>query len=648
MIPKERARILIIDDSPFIHDTLREILEPEGYDLRSAFDGESAQQLIRQSRFPVVFCDLMLPKMSGLEALRSIKAACPETEVIMITGHGTVDSAVAAMKEGAYDFIQKPLKFKEIQAVVEKALDKSRLRAIAAIYESGQAVFKSLSLDQLLPITVHLAAEALEADDASIMLLNSRNELEVAAVHGLVDDKRWKARVTLGERVAGKVIQTRTPLLLSGPLQDDPRFEKIAGLRMIRSAIIYPLLIKGVPIGVLNVNRTSRAEPFTSAELPRASILCGQISQAIQNARLYDQLKEEKTKLLSVFAELEEAVLVIGPENQVLLANEEARRSFPPSDKSLSLASYLEGMSLNPPLAAVLGSAEPLVRFEAAREKPKKRIFSGRASRIKLEALGMGTESSGRLIVLRDITRERQEEQIKHSFIGVISHKLKTPLASINGYSELILEAKKNLDPKALEQPIQSILNKGRELSELVEKLVDFIAVEELDWTGVKPKPVASDELINETVGDMKPWLAEKKAKVEIRKLCGETINVDPGFIRRSIANLIENAVKFDAKREKPVTIASRLVDDRVEIEIADQGPGIPPEDLANVLTGFFQSEGSFTGQIAGWGLGLTYVKRVAEHHGGSLRIDSRLGRGTCAVISLPKYQRAAKGAKNA
>lgn len=645
MTTKERARILVIDDSPLIHDTLREILEPEGYDVRSAFDGESAQLIVRQARFPVIFCDLMLPRVNGMETLRAIKAACPETEIIMITGHGTVDNAVMAMKEGAYDFIQKPLKMKEIQDVVGKALDKSRLRAIATIYESGQAVFRSLSLDQLLPITVHLAAEALQADDASIMLLNNDNVLEVAAVHGLVDDKRWQARVTLGDRVAGKVIQSATPLLISGPIQEDPRFEKIEGLRSIRSAIIYPLLVNGIPIGVLNVNRTSRSEPFTSSELPQASILCGQISQAIQNARLYDQLKEEKTKLLSVFAELEEAVIVAGAENQILLANEEARRSFPPGEKDAGLIGHFEGVKMKPALAEILASEDPVVVFEGLREKPKRRVYVGRASRIKLEALGMGTGATGRLIVMRDVTLERQEEQIKRSFIGVISHKLKTPLASINGYSELVLEARKGTDLQALQVPIESILNKGRELSDLVEKLVDFIAVEELDWSGLKRAPINSDHIITSAIGAMQVWLRDRRAKVESGSLCGEAVDVDAGFMERSIINLVENAVKFDTQREKPVVVTSRLVNDRVEIEIRDQGPGIPPEDLSNVLSGFFQSEGTFTGQVAGWGLGLPYVKKVVEQHGGTLSISSRLGHGTTATIRLPRAKMAEKKA---
>ncbi|MCX5917669.1 MAG: response regulator, partial [Deltaproteobacteria bacterium] len=123
----EPKRILLVDDHQPFRDSLAKILGGEGFRVFPAKDGEEALDILRKEFIHLVLTDLKMPKMDGVELLKVAKAIRPETEVILITGYGTVDTAVTAMKEGAYDYIQKPFKPREILKLVRKAMEKQSL-----------------------------------------------------------------------------------------------------------------------------------------------------------------------------------------------------------------------------------------------------------------------------------------------------------------------------------------------------------------------------------------------------------------------------------------------------------------------------------------------------------------------------------------
>ncbi len=127
MAKNQGKHILIVDDETNIRHSLQKVLEREGYSVRVAATAEEALELLKKRKFQVVLSDQKLPGMSGLDLLRKIKEMNPATEVVLITGYGTVETAVEAMKEGAYDFINKPFKRIMITKAVAKALEKQAL-----------------------------------------------------------------------------------------------------------------------------------------------------------------------------------------------------------------------------------------------------------------------------------------------------------------------------------------------------------------------------------------------------------------------------------------------------------------------------------------------------------------------------------------
>jgi len=121
------ARILVIDDEKSIRKTLREILEYEKYTVDEAADGNEGLTLLQKETYDVVLCDIKMPKMDGIEVLEKIMALNNETPVVMISGHGTIETAVEAVKKGAFDFIAKPLDLNRLLVTIRNAMDKSLL-----------------------------------------------------------------------------------------------------------------------------------------------------------------------------------------------------------------------------------------------------------------------------------------------------------------------------------------------------------------------------------------------------------------------------------------------------------------------------------------------------------------------------------------
>ena len=177
----------------------------------------------------------------------------------------------------------------------------------------------------------------------------------------------------------------------------------------------------------------------------------------------------------------------------------------------------------------------------------------------------------------------------------------------------------------------------GKYLTMLVEKLLDFSLIESENLS-LDIKKVAFKEVLDTALSSMKVYLSDKNASVEVDGSLGSLpqIYIDSEKIVSVIKNLIENAVKF--VKEKPkVLIKASVRDKYIEVEISDNGPGIPPEEHDKIFQKFYQIEESFTGQIEGVGLGLSLAKQVVEAHGGGISLKSDIGKGSVFVFKLPK-----------
>src|ERR1051326_1787886 len=121
------SKILVIDDEKSIRKTLREILEYENFKVDEAGDGAEGAAMAEKENYDIILCDIKMPKVDGMETLDRILKAKPDVPIVMISGHGTIETAVEAVKKGAFDFIAKPLDLNRLLVTIRNAMDKSKL-----------------------------------------------------------------------------------------------------------------------------------------------------------------------------------------------------------------------------------------------------------------------------------------------------------------------------------------------------------------------------------------------------------------------------------------------------------------------------------------------------------------------------------------
>ena len=131
----EKIKILVVDDEKVVRDGCHRVLTGKGYDVLSAEDGQKAMELLSKEAVDLILLDLKMPVLSGEEVLEMAAQSYPDIPVIIITGHGTVDTAVECMKKGAYDFITKPFQIDQFLLTINRAADKRMLEQKARFYE---------------------------------------------------------------------------------------------------------------------------------------------------------------------------------------------------------------------------------------------------------------------------------------------------------------------------------------------------------------------------------------------------------------------------------------------------------------------------------------------------------------------------------
>jgi DNA-binding NtrC family response regulator len=156
LMPNQISTILVVDDDQELADTLTEYLNQLGYQATAAYGGPDALRAFVPGKFNLVITDLRMPEVDGLQVLEKVKQEDPNAVVLVITGYGTVESAVEAMKLGAYDFVPKPIKLDELRLIVDRALERHLLA-------SQLAFFRTLVLALIISVPVWLILGALVA-----------------------------------------------------------------------------------------------------------------------------------------------------------------------------------------------------------------------------------------------------------------------------------------------------------------------------------------------------------------------------------------------------------------------------------------------------------------------------------------------------
>jgi two-component system phosphate regulon sensor histidine kinase PhoR len=257
-------------------------------------------------------------------------------------------------------------------------------------------------------------------------------------------------------------------------------------------------------------------------------------------------------------------------------------------------------------------------------------------------ANGNGANSNGAsnplcfAIRVRDVTLMKEFEQLKSDMISLMSHELRTPLTSINGFSELLA-----LDDKIPEESrefLQIISNESQRMSRMIDTFLSVTQLERSDKKEVTKTALRLDDVVRETISALQP-LAKKKRIRLIEQGTGRIppVAADRSLITQTVTKLLDNAIKYSPERTA-VTISTLLEADAVRVVIEDRGYGVPAESIERIWEKFYRvaRDGQEKDEES-TGLGLAFVKEVVEQHGGSVAVESEVGKGSKFSFALPR-----------
>jgi response regulator RpfG family c-di-GMP phosphodiesterase len=296
--PEDRPRVLVVDDEKFIRDVIADFLGMEGYIVRTAEDGSSAVSELERARYDMVISDLKMPNMGGLDLLQEVAASHPETLTVIMTGFGTVETAIDAMKRGAYDYILKPFKVEEVVRIVQRGLEKRRLaaenlrlREALSLYKVTEAIAASLSLDEVVATLAESALTEVRADLVSVFLDDGEGGLfeRFSRCAPLIIDPETEDLGMLAVRAVRERLASGVPLVEHGARARE-LFDRHPS-RAVASLCVVPLKMRERFLGFIAVVSLTASRRFDEGQRKLLSIIASRAAAAIENARLYEDLQ---------------------------------------------------------------------------------------------------------------------------------------------------------------------------------------------------------------------------------------------------------------------------------------------------------------------------------------------------------------------
>lgn len=260
--------------------------------------------------------------------------------------------------------------------------------------------------------------------------------------------------------------------------------------------------------------------------------------------------------------------------------------------------------------------------------------LSGRWLRVNAAAItNSAGEREGTILVFHDLTRLKQLERTREEFVANVSHELRTPLSLIKGYVETLLDGAMH-NPEVAERFLKIIDRNSHRLDLLIQDLLIISALES-GRVKLDLQPVKLGAIVDKVFSDLSTRALNKSVTLTA-SLDGLVAHADPHRVEQVVANLVDNAIKYGRASGRVAISASLLADGKIEVQVRDDGPGIPPEALARVFERFYRVDKARSRDQGGTGLGLAIVKHIVHAHGGEVWVKSDLGKGAAFYFTLP------------
>lgn len=517
----------------------------------------------------------------------------------------------------------------------------------------------SLDQDRVLNQALLLVNEVVNATQGVILLIDQDNgEMVFRASFGLerpLPAGGANSGLMRDEGLAGWIIDHRNSVIVHDTYTDK-RWVQRETSRAHRSAIGVPLISNEDVIGVLMLFH-HRPNAFTPQQLDLVEAAAIQVSNAINNANLYLLIRDQAEKLGALLQEeqveaaknqailesIADGVLVADANSVVSLANMATSRilEIPKNDlvgKSVSELLGLYGYSGDSWIATIGDWAKNTDHIQQWTVLADRLTIEEKVVSVHLSPVFVNNQFFGTVSIFRDITKEVEVDKLKSEFVSTVSHELRTPMTSIKGYADLMLmgAAGHMTDPQS--RYLQVIKSNADRLHMLVNDLLDISRIE-TGKTRLDLRPIDVPQIVEQIIeGHLNGRIQHENKQIHISSNLSPSlplVNADQAGLTQILTNLVDNAFNYTPEGGQ-ITINAEPKGRYVYISVSDSGIGISKENISKIFDRFFRGDDEIVQKVRGTGLGLAIVRSFIEMHGGTLTVDSELGKGSTFTFNIP------------
>jgi len=355
---------------------------------------------------------------------------------------------------------------------------------------------------------------------------------------------------------------------------------------------------------------------------------------ALQMEERIGQITQQRNEQMAILESLTEGVLAIDQNERILSINNIGARLLEVNAHEVQgrlVQEYLRQIDLQRFIQSSLEG-----NYTQDDEYPQQIRLSGdRLLEVRSAPLrNQDGEDIGTIIIMVDITRIDQLENLRRDFVANVSHELRTPITSIKGFTETLLDGALEEDPEQAKRFLEVIDRQSTRLGQVIEDLLKLSRLDRKEE--LIREPILLEQLLNHTKELCQPEADLSATEIVCECKSPVSVPLNETLMEQALTNLVSNAIRYAGGEGKKVWLKGEVVENKLRFEIADEGPGISKEHLPRLFERFYRIDKARSRDIGGTGLGLSIVKHVVVAHHGTIDVESEINKGTTFKIEIP------------